>query len=149
MSPFCSHPQIRRNFLSDARRSNKALVVGILYTALVTNARATAARSFGGRPRKLRLKVVNLSIRISSNVVTSFCSFSVSSPSSSSSQGKRLLCILNQYWDNVFTNAISDLLPPFTLILSCSMEIVISAHGYKIYLYIAFCKRLISYIYHF
>jgi hypothetical protein len=66
-SPVLSQPQIRNNFRSLDNLSNKYRVVGILYTAFATKARAIAARSFAFRPGSPLVQGINSSILTNSN----------------------------------------------------------------------------------
>ena len=54
--------------------------------------------------------VIPLWVKVKGTAILRLGTSGAKEPSCSSSQGKRLLCILNQYWDNVFANAITDLL---------------------------------------
>src|SRR6516225_6425977 len=88
--PGRSQPHSRLNCLSAVSRSISIFVVGMLITALATNARANAARSLGGRPGSPRHSPTSVSTRASSSVTMTRLCRSVSGPSSSLSQGKRL-----------------------------------------------------------
>src|SRR6516225_2219824 len=85
-----SQPHSRRNCLSTLSRSINIEVVGSPITALATKARASAARSLGGRPGSPGQTCTNASTSATSSATTTCLCVSGSGPSSSVSQGKRL-----------------------------------------------------------
>src|SRR5208337_400777 len=84
-----SQPRMRRNDLSTSRRSIRALVVGMLRTALATKARARARRSSGGRPGPRGGSGTKASRPITSSVVTTRPNASVIGSLSSRIQGNK------------------------------------------------------------